>query len=129
MRGFTTILKQDTNDPQRHVQGKLLISSKYGFRFIYIWFCQQVKKCLSLRTWNACQATYLKNKTVVFLNVVSWGEFYISVVQGTHFWLTSTFLEQTALSESESREKKQSDQQEEQMVQMEENTDRWLSMC
>ena len=52
-----------------------------------------------------------------FLNITSWGEFYISIVKGTCFWLTNTFLEQLALSESGSREKKQSDQQEEQMLQ------------
>ena len=64
-----------------------------------------------------------------FLNTTSWGEFYISIVKGTCFWLTNTFLEQLALSESGSREKKQSDQQEEQMLQMEQNMDRWLNLC
>ena len=64
-----------------------------------------------------------------FLNITSWGEFYISIVKGTCFWLTNTFFEQLALSESGSREKKQSDQQEEQMLQMEQNMDRWLNLC
>lgn len=44
---------------------------------------------------------------MVFLKVTNWGEFYIAMTQGTCFWLTSTFLEQLALSASESREKKQ----------------------
>lgn len=44
---------------------------------------------------------------MVFLKVTNLGEFYIAMIQGTCFWLTSTFLEQLALSASESREKKQ----------------------
>lgn len=64
---------------------------------------------------------------MVFLKVTNWGEFYIAMIQGTCFWLTSTFLEQLALSASESREKKQVNRKK-QMFSVEENT-RGLNHC
>lgn len=84
-------------------------------------FANRLKSSVS-KILDAFQPIYFKRKekknSTVFLNITSWGEFYISVVQGTCFWLTNTFLEQFALCESGSRNKKQSDQQEEQMLQM-----------
>lgn len=58
---FTETGNQWSSEPG--IKKTLFISSNHGFRFTYIWFCQQIQKPLSLRPWMfSKQYVFLKGK-------------------------------------------------------------------